>query len=187
MGPDWRSSEERRNAFDATASPWMKMVYNRALRLTSNPDAAGDLLQETYLRAFRTFDNFREGTNARAWLLTILYSVFVSSWRRQKREPDAVPLEEAEQSSADLTPPAVALESRMWASEEVHAALEQVPPTLRAVLLMVDVDDMTYEEVAAAMGSPIGTVRSRLSRARHILSAALEDYARTHGYQKGPS
>lgn len=163
----------------------MKMVYYRALSLTSNREAAADLLQETYLRAFKTFDNFESGTNARAWLLTILYSVFVSAWRRKRREPDAVPLEAADQRSAESTNWAATLEPKMWASEEVHAALEQVPELLRAVLLMVDVDDMTYEEVAAAMGSPIGTVRSRLSRARRILSIALEVYARSRGYHKG--
>lgn len=182
MSSKWRSPDERRIAFETATAPWMKVVLARAVTLTSDRDAAVDLLQETYLKAFRSFDSFETGTNARAWLLTILYSVFVSSWRHAQRMPEEVPLDSVAEQSVDSTPAASSLDPKGWASEEVFAALEKVPPALRAVLLMVDIDEMTYEEVAAAMGTPIGTIRSRLSRARGILGGALESYARSRGF-----
>lgn len=180
-----RKAEERRSAFDALATPLMKSVYNRAFQLTHRPEVAADLVQETYLRAFRTFDNFTAGTNARAWLHTILYSTFVSRYRKEKREPAASPLEEAEQSPAPAALESTglaALNSKLWASTEVHAALSELSEEFRTVLLMVDVDDLSYEQVAEALQCPVGTVRSRLSRARKLTYAALESYARERGF-----
>ena len=181
-----RSPEQRRTAFEAVTVPLMRHVYNRALQLTRQGDPAADLVQETYLHAFRTFDNFVEGTNAKAWLLTILYSRFITRYRKQTREPDAIPLDDAE------TPPAAAatdsagtLDPKLWASEDVYAALAKLPDESRTVLLMVDVDDLSYEQVASAMHCPVGTVRSRLSRARAATYAALERYARERGFLGG--
>lgn len=161
----------------------MKTVYNRALQLAKHSDVAADLVQETYLRAFRTFANFTPGTNAKAWLLTILYSQFVSSYRRQSREPDAIALDDAESlpsvGAGDATS---SLDPKLWASEEVYAALASLPEEFRVVLLMADVDDFSYEQVASALNCPVGTVRSRLSRARKATYLALEQYALTRGF-----
>jgi RNA polymerase sigma-70 factor (ECF subfamily) len=177
-----RSAEERRTAFEAISVPLMKTLYNRALNLCRRTDVAADLVQETYLRGFRTFENFEPGSNAKAWLLTILYSVFVSRYRKEQRDPEAVSLNEADLSEAQAPESRGLLEPKLWASEEVNSALRRLSDPFRIVLLMVDVDDMSYEDVAAALRCPVGTVRSRLSRARKLLHAELIDYARAHGF-----
>jgi len=174
--------EERRAAFEAISVPLMKTLYNRALNLCRRTDVAADLVQETYLRAFRTFENFEAGSNAKAWLLTILYSVFVSHYRKRQRQPEPVSLNEADLRGAPMDEYRAMLDPRLWASSEVNGALQRLPNGFRVVLLMVDVDDMSYEEVAAALQCPIGTVRSRLSRARKLLYAELIDYARAQGF-----
>lgn len=178
-----QANAARRTEFDALVGPLMKVLYNRALQLSHQSDAAADLVQETLLRAFRAFDQFQSGTNAKAWLLAILYSAFISRYRKQKREPNLVALEEANATliAEDAAAPA-ALDPRLWASSEVHEALSQLPREFRTVLLMVDVDDLSYEEVAAALNCPVGTVRSRLSRARRMTYAALHNFARSRGF-----
>lgn len=177
------SAEQRRAAFELETLPLMKTVYNRAMQLTRQSDVAADLVQETFLRAFRTFDNFRAGTDAKAWLLTILYSRFISRYRKQQREPDEMALEAAESTpAAGTAEPLSSLDPRLWASDEVYAALTRLPDDFRVVLLMVDVDELSYAEVAAVVHCPIGTVRSRLSRARRMTYAALEQYARARGF-----
>jgi RNA polymerase sigma-70 factor (ECF subfamily) len=178
---------DKRAAFEETTLPLMGVVYQRALNLTRRADVAEDLVQETYLRAFRTFENFEPGSNAKAWLLTILYSVFVSRYRREKREPEPVSLEEADRTYATVVAserehtPAV-LNSKLWASGEVQAALDKVTEPLRMVLLMVDVDELSYEEAAKVLECPIGTIRSRLSRARQTMYVELRQYARERGF-----
>lgn len=173
---------DKRSAFETVAVPHMTVVYNRSLNLARRQDVAADLTQETFLRAYRTFDNFAPGTNAKAWLLTILYSVFVSRYRQEQRQPNVVALEEADHHASPAGEQAVTMDSRMWASDEVHAALEKLPETFRTVLLMVDVDELTYEEAAAALRCPTGTVRSRLCRARKMMHAELQEYARGRGF-----
>lgn len=180
-------AQERRAAFEAVSVPLMKTLYNRALNLTRSADVAGDLVQETYLRAFRTFDNFAAGSNAKAWLLTILYSLFVSRYRRKQREPEAISLDEADLVGTPLPESVNLLDPKLWAGEEVNAALRQLPEQFRVILLMVDVDGMSYEEVAASLQCPLGTVRSRLSRARKLLYTELIEYARAKGFMKRQS
>jgi len=185
-----RVTEDKRAAFEAVAVPLMKTVYNRALILARRPDVAADLVQESYLRAFRTFDNFIAGSNAKAWLLTILYSVFVNRYRKQRREPEAISLEEADHVYPDLMATEETLEWRTvldpkwWASGDVNTALSRLPETFRTILLMIEVDDFTYEEAAAALQCPVGTVRSRLWRARKMIYTELQQYARAHGFGK---
>jgi RNA polymerase sigma-70 factor (ECF subfamily) len=177
-----RSAEERRTAFEAISVPLMKTLYNRALNLCRRTDVAADLVQETYLRAFRTFENFEPGSNAKAWLLTILYSVFVSRYRKEQRDPLAASLNDADLTEARAPESHELLDPKLWASEQVNSALRRLSDSFRIVLLMVDVDDMSYEEVATALQCPVGTVRSRLSRARKLLYAELVDYARAQGF-----
>ena len=185
------SAAGRRARFEATALPYIGSAYRVALRLTQRPEDASDLVQETYLRAFRTFDNFREGTNCRAWLFTILYSIFANRYRKERREPKLSSVEELEASfdgavrgeipGGPVTEP-VPLDA--WTDSEVETALSELPEVFRATVLLVDVEDLTYEEAAAALDCAVGTVRSRLSRARKQLYVALQETARRRGYLK---
>jgi RNA polymerase sigma-70 factor, ECF subfamily len=182
------SHAERRRLFEATAIPFMRTVYSRALSLAGKREDAADLTQDTYLRAYRAFDHFTAGTNCRAWLLTILYSIFINRYHRQQLEPESMPVEEIERRFQRAV--VQETESRVgdphfWASEEVGGALARLKESFRTIILMVDVDELSYEEAAEALHCPVGTVRSRLSRARRILYAELQEYARRTGYLGG--
>lgn len=181
---------DRRRRFEDTALPWMGAIYGTALRLTGRPEDARDLVQETYLRAYRTADNFRPGTNAKAWLSTILYSIFVNRYRKRQREPKMVSLEEMETRFWEISTPPAQKEAGLagdgrapsWTEREVERAVAELPESFRTAVLLVDVEEFSYEETAAVMDCPVGTVRSRLSRARKMLFVALEQYARRTGY-----
>jgi len=182
---------ERRRAFEAEALPHLPRVWAAARRLLRSGVAADaeDLVQETYLRAYRTFDNFERGTNARAWLLTILYSIDANRRRRSHREPEAWPDDELEARAArtgsgtdwQAAPLAAATAGEWGAGETVGAALGRLPEPFRLAVLAVDLEGLTYEEAAAALDCPVGTVRSRLSRARRRLAAELAAHARRLG------
>jgi RNA polymerase sigma-70 factor (ECF subfamily) len=185
---------DKRSRFEATAVPFMRAVYNTALRLTHRPEDASDLAQETYLRAYRAFESFASGTNCKAWLFTILYSVFVNRYRKRQREPRRVSIEDLEEryhvflkaeGPADPLLALGAFESRPL-DAEVEDALLQLPESFRSAVLLVDVEELSYEEAAAALGCPVGTLRSRLFRARRLLFGALRSYAKQTGYMKGP-
>jgi RNA polymerase sigma-70 factor (ECF subfamily) len=184
--------DAKRAQFEVTALPFMKALYNAALRLTGGASAAAsDLVQETYLRAYRTFENFIPGTNCKAWLFTILYSVFVNQRKKERRTAFSLPTEELEQryheaaaTSGELvTDTAPPMPDERW-GPEVDRALRVLPATLRAAVLLVDIEQLSYEEAATALGWPIGTLRSRLFRARKQLFAALQAYAQEVGYLK---
>lgn len=183
-------AQDRRARFESTAVPLMKLLYGFALRLTRSGENAKDLVQETSLRAYRTFDNFRPGTNCKAWLFTILYSIFVNRYRKEQREPATISVEELEEkfhrslAAPERTESGAPGRPPEWTDQEVEAAFDELPESFRAVVLLVDVEELTYEEAAAALGCPIGTVRSRLSRARKVLFVTLEEYARRSGYLK---
>jgi RNA polymerase sigma-70 factor, ECF subfamily len=174
--------------FEAAAIPFMRTVYSRALSLVGTREDAADLTQDTYLRAYRAFESFTLGTNCRAWLLTILYSIFVNRYHRQQLEPESMPVEEIERRfhhAVSLETEFRADDPHFWASEEVGRALARLQESFRTVILMVDVDELSYEEAANALGCPVGTVRSRLSRGRRILYSELQQYARRTGYLGG--
>jgi len=181
-------SSERRQRFEATALPLLQALHGYAIRLTRNGETARDLVQETYLRAYRTFDNFRPGTNCKAWLFTILYSIFVNRYHKERREPKMVPLDQIEerfQRSLEAAQNDRAADGRTaWSDPDVEAALAELPESFRATVILVDVEDFTYEEAAAAMNCPVGTVRSRLCRARKRLFVALQEHARRAGHLK---
>ena len=172
--------------FEAVALPLAKSLYNMASRLTHAPEDAGDLVQETYLRAYRTFHNFTPGTNSKAWLFTILYSIFVNKYRKEQREPEAVSIEELEERfhrylavrERDSHP---ALNSKE-VGLEVDQALNRLPEAFRLAVLLVDVEEISYEEAAAVMNCRVGTIRSRLFRARKLLFVELQPYALENGY-----
>jgi RNA polymerase sigma-70 factor (ECF subfamily) len=183
-----KNPSERRQRFEATALPLLSAVYAYGIRLSRNAETARDLVQETYLRAYRTFDNFRPGTNCKAWLFRILYSIFVNRYWKRQREPKTVPLEEIEnrfqatlQANDDIRTDG---RNPIWTDPDVEAALDELPEAFRATVILVDIEDFTYEEAAAAMNCPVGTVRSRRCRARKMLFVTLHEHARRAGYLK---
>jgi len=191
------SPNEKKTAaarFEAAALPFMDALYNQALRLTRHSEDASDIVQETYLRAYRTFANFKEGTNCKAWLFTILYSIFVNKYRKHQREVDTVSIEELEQTfhrtltDDDWEKKFVALtRSELdWQEPELNQALAKLPEDFRSAVLLVDVQGFTYEEAAAALECSVGTLRSRLFRGRRMLFLELGDYARKIGFIRTP-
>lgn len=184
----------RRARFEETALPHLRRVYNVALRLARRPEDASDLAQETYLRAYRTFHNFRTGTDCKAWLLTILYSVFINRYWKRKREGEPVPVEALDESyyrllaagARDHEGSALRAANLDRPGAEVVRALSELPESFRAAVVLVDMEDLSYEEAAAALQCPVGTLRSRLFRARKLLFVALRGYAREAGYLKTP-
>ena len=182
-----QDSDDRRREFEAIALPLMQPLYNTALRLTADAPEAEDVVQDTYLRAFRTFKNFRPGTNAKAWLFTVLYSVVINRRQKTRREVGPLPVEELEERYRLVaqSPVGDVGDVEAWGASwprEVEAALRALPEAFRAVVLLVDVQDMSYEEAAAVLACPVGTVQSRLHRGRRLLFAALEQYARQAGH-----
>jgi RNA polymerase sigma-70 factor (ECF subfamily) len=180
--------DRKRALFEATALPFTKALYNTALRLTGASADASDLVQETFLRAYRTFENFSLGTNCKAWLLTILYSVHINQRRRAQHAAISLPPEELE---ARFDEDAVSRDEHLpeiddrWGPEIDRALLDLAEP-LRAAILLVDIEQLPYEDAARALGWPVGTLRSRLFRARRRLFATLQEYARATGYLKTP-
>lgn len=174
----------KRAAFEAAALPFMQPLYSTALRLTADADEAADIVQETFLRAYRTFDNFRPGTNAKAWLFTILYSVFANRYHAAKRRPR---MEAVEQLEAPASPDADVTLVAAWGARwnpEVERALRRLPEDFRTPLLLIDVEGLSYEEAAAVLGCAVGTVGSRLFRGRKLLYVMLQEYAHQAGYGK---
>src|SRR6266576_6108037 len=187
-------NEEGAARFEAAALPFMDALYKQALHLTRRPEDADDMVQETYLRAYRTFSSFKEGTNCKAWLFTILYSIFVNKYRKEQSEPDTVSIDKLEETFhrtlADRdwkTNFAALTRSELdWQEPEVNSARGKLPEDFRSAVLLVDVEGFTYEEAAAVLDCPVGTLRSRLFRARRMLFLELNDYARRKGFFRRP-
>jgi RNA polymerase sigma-70 factor (ECF subfamily) len=176
---------EMRLRFERTALPFLQALYQLALRLTRNASDSNDLVQDTYLRAYQKFSSFSEGTNCKSWLFTIMYSIFVNRYRRKQREPVLMSPDDLEKQFADSF--SVDPESQYSASlesSEIEAALVQLPEIFRTPVVLIDLEGFTYEEAAQVLDCPIGTVRSRLFRARKMLYLTLKEYARKHGYER---
>ena len=192
MSADTDDMGEKYALFQEWALPHKDHVYTACLYLTRNKEDAEDLFQETFLRAFRFFHQFTPGTNCRAWLLTIMHNAFKNRAPQQRRaartlEFDGAVYEYERKLVADgeagENDPAQLYQSQL-VDPEIIAALKSLPEEYRSTLLLVDIEDLSYEEAAKALGCPIGTVRSRLSRARRLLQKALSGYRREHGYMK---
>jgi RNA polymerase sigma-70 factor (ECF subfamily) len=176
-----------RQRFEAIALPHLDAVYTAARRLTGNPDDAKDLVQDTILRAYRFFYQFTPGSNCRAWLLTILYNIIRNDLRRCARHPtSALTDDAAEQSDASLSLEFVPcspeeIVARRGIGRHLEAAINALPEEFREAMLLVDVQELTYLEVAAVLSVPVGTVKSRVSRARSILRASLRETLHARG------
>ena len=162
--------------FAELAMPYMDALYSAALRMTRNPADAEDLVQETFLRAYRGFGGFKDGTNLKAWLYKILTNTFINTYRAKKRRPEESQFDDVEEFSlynrlggleaanAGRTPEAEVLES--MPDEVVKEALESLPEQFRIAVLLADVEGFSYKEIAEIMDVPVGTVMSRLHRGR---------------------
>lgn len=172
--------------FERELLPHLHALTTFAYRLAQDPDDAADLVQTTYLKAHRFIDRYETGSNAKAWLFKILRNVFINEWRSKQNQPRTVDYEEVlrleEQDSG--SPVFVDLRHELFAhllGDEVTQAINGLPVNFRLVLLLCDIEGFTYEEIARIADTPIGTVRSRLHRARSLIKDRLRPYAQKHG------
>ncbi len=186
---------EKRRLFEEQALPFMDQLYAAAMRMTRNPADAADLVQETYVKAFQAFDQFKQGTNLKAWLYRIQTNTFINIYRKHQRAPYQGAIDELEDwqlgGAESLT------QSRSARSAEAEAidhlpdsavkdALQAIPEHFRLAVYFADVEGFSYQEVADIMKTPVGTVMSRLHRGRRMLREALSDYARERGIAATP-
>jgi len=189
MGEKAGGRQDQRDLFEQQAMPHLDSLYTAALHLTRNPSDAKDLVQDTVLRAYRFFHQFTPGTNCRAWLLTILYNGFRNDYRRASREKTSVAPENLEreletralQSDSPQQNPESILFDKLL-DGEVQDALDTLPEEFRSAILLVDIEELNYQEAARALDVPVGTVRSRLSRGRAMMREALRAFAVAKGY-----
>ena len=187
-----RSGRSQANElFEKEMIPHMDQLYGYAFYLTGDREEANDLLQETYLKAFRFFDKFEPGTNAKAWLYRIMRNTYINEYRRIQRLPEV--LEYDEQISAyqmlpqpyDVTNDLREKIDKQMFDDDITLAIASLPEKFKSVIVLRDVEDLPYEEIAGVLEIPIGTVRSRLHRARGLLFTKLKEYARSRGYAVG--
>jgi len=167
--------------FESEALPHLDTLYRVALRLTGDPAAAEDLVQETMLRALRAWGSFRPGSNARAWLVTILRNQFINGWRARRREPVGVDMDAIPEPPDINDPDPEGRFYRELIDDEVLRAVDDLPEEFRSVLVLSDMEGLPYAEIAGALAIPVGTVKSRLFRARRILQGRLRRYAESTG------
>lgn len=183
------SEKEKHTIFAKEFMPLIDAAYNFAYRLTLDEDDAKDLVQDTYLKAFRFVDSFQKGTNAKAWLFKILKNSFINDFRKKSKQPSKVDYQEVEQTynSEDaevrLTTDLRVEVLQDMIGDEVANALNSLDIDFRTVIILCDIEGFTYEEMAKILDIPIGTVRSRLHRARNILKEKLKEYVKTSGYR----
>ena len=184
-------TKELKAEFEQAALDHLFHLYTAAFYLAKHEVEAEDLVQETYLRAFRFFHRFEPGTNCRAWLLSILRNLFINHYRRKKREPEMVDWDRIDQAygfmveygqNTEDNPESLFFSQLM--DHEVQQALKELPEEFRLAIVLVDIEDLTYDEAGKVMGCPIGTIRSRVSRGRRILQVSLRDYAVQSGWLK---
>jgi len=174
--------------FEREAIPHMNAVFNFALRMTGDEDDANDLVQETYLKAFRFFDKFEKGTNCKAWLFRILKNSYINDYRKAVKEPNKVDYEDVQNFYENVKSDEI--DSKHYEQDafsnllddEITKVLSALPEDFRTAIILSDIEGFTYEEIADFVDIPVGTVRSRLHRARKMLYAQLYDYAKERGF-----
>ena len=182
--------------FADQAMEYMPQLYSTALRMTRNASDAEDLVQETYLKGYRAFDRFEEGTNLRAWLFRILTNTFINTYRSKKRRPDESELDEIEDfylyrrmGGLEAARAQRSAEDELmdhFTDTEVQVAIESIPESYRTAVVLADVQGFSYKEIAEMEQVPIGTVMSRLHRGRKALQKQLYDYAMARGLAGTP-
>jgi RNA polymerase sigma-70 factor, ECF subfamily len=183
------TAEQRRARFERDALPFLDQLYAAAMRMTRNPADAEDLVQETFVKAFAAFHQFEEGTNLKAWLYRILTNTFINSYRKRQRQPQQANTDAVEdwQLAAAESHTSAGLRSAETEAldhlpdSDVKDALQRLPEDFRLAVYLADVEGFSYKEIADIMGTPIGTVMSRLHRGRRGLQRLLGDYARERG------
>jgi RNA polymerase sigma-70 factor (ECF subfamily) len=177
--------------FTEQVTPFMDALYGAAMRMTRNPADAEDLLQETFLRAYRGFPNFSDGTNLRAWLYRILTNTYINTYRAKQRRPEQTELDEVEDlflykrlgglEAAALGRSAEDELMDLFSEDEVKQAMDDLPENFRVPVVMADIEGFAYKEIAAMLDIPIGTVMSRLHRGRKALQKSLHAFAVARG------
>src|SRR5215211_4884032 len=186
------SADERHERFEKDALQYLDQLYAGALRMTRNPADAEDIVQETYAKAYASFHQFTPGTNLKAWLYRILTNTYINSYRKKQREPqlsDGENVEDWQLARAESHTSSGLKSAEMVALErlpdsDVKEALQQLAPDFRLAVYLADVEGFAYKEIAEIMGTPIGTVMSRLNRGRTQLRGLLADYARDRGVKR---
>jgi RNA polymerase sigma-70 factor (ECF subfamily) len=183
------SDKEKTEIFDNEFMPHINSMYNFAYRLTFDEDDSKDLVQDTYLKAYRFIDSFQQGTNAKAWLFRILKNSFINDYRKKTKEPPKVDYQDVETyyNSEDvdrqITPDLRVESLQDMIGDEISNALNSLDVDFRTVIILCDLEGFKYDEMAKILDIPIGTVRSRLHRARHLLKEKLSEYAKSMGYK----
>lgn len=171
----WVQNKRRKREFEEKILEHIDSLYNAALYMTRNQQDAEDLVQEVALRAYRNFDKFRQGTNFKAWIMTILRNLYINQYRKKAKEPLKVEFEEVENF---ISVPEISGAQEEIFSETVKYSIDKLPEELRTTLTLFFVEEFSYKEIAAIMDVPIGTVMSRLYTARQFLKKQLSDYAK---------
>ncbi len=182
-------SDDKRKRFEKEAIIHTDSLYRTALRMTRNEDDAADLVQEAMVKAYRFWDKYEEGSNARAWLYKIMTNIFINNYRSKSRAPQTVAYEDIDDNFlygqlANLTPapnPEQEFFARVF-DDDVKGAIEELPEDFRVVVVLSFLDGFSYQEIADIAGLNIGTVKSRLHRGRKLLQKSLWDYARRNGF-----
>jgi RNA polymerase sigma-70 factor, ECF subfamily len=188
MADQKKQESSNHQDFEKEMLPHSKLLYNYALKMTGNSDDAKDLVQDTYMKAFRFFGSYEKGTNSKAWLFRIMKNSFINNYRKTANEPQKVSYDEVENFLDLIKDDSVEspnLEKLMFDNklgDEVSSALNVLPKEFRDVIILCDIEGWTYEEIAKYMNCPVGTVRSRIHRGRKMLEEELQSYAKEYGY-----